>query len=370
MVSSGSPPAHTVSLLARACLGLILLAGSVGATPSSRLSDALARYQRVAAAGGWEAVPDGPLVRPGETDPAQIPALRRRLRAEGALGTASSTGATLDPALVQALARAQDRMGLADDGVVGPKTRAALNVPAAARAGQIEDALARLAALDVPASGRWVLVNVPEFRVRAFQDGREAMRQRAVVGADRDGWRTPLFRDEIEYLEFRPVWNVPTQIALEELLPKGAAALEAEGFELVRQFSPDAEVHAMTPDNLERLRRGHLLIRQAAGPQNALGRVKVMFPNVHNVYLHDTPARSHFARDVRALSHGCVRLEEPARMGAWLLGWPEGRVLEAMDHGPSRRVDLESRVPVVLADLPAWAGDDGAVWFAGPGYSG
>lgn len=126
----------------------------------------------------------------------------------------------------------------------------------------------------------------------------------------------------------------------------------------------------MTPENLERLRQGHLLIRQAAGPQNPLGRVKVMFPNANNVYLHDTPARSYFARDVRALSHGCVRLEEPARMGAWLLGWPESRVLEAMNDGPSRRVDLEARVPVVLAALPAWAGDDGRVWFAGPGYSG
>ncbi len=289
---------------------------------------------------------------------------------EGALGGASSTGATLDPALAQALARAQDRMGLADDGVIGPKTRAALNVSAAERAVQIEDAIGRLSALDLPASGRWVLVNVPEFRVRAFEDGRETMRMNAVVGADREGWRTPLFNDEIEYLEFRPVWNVPTSIAINELLPKGADALEAEDFELVRQFSPDAEVHPMTPENLERLREGHLLMRQAAGPQNPLGRVKVMFPNVNNVYLHDTPAQSYFARDVRALSHGCVRLEEPARMGAWLLGWSQERVLEAMNGGPSQRVDLEARVPVVLTALPAWAGDDGEVWFAGPGYSG
>ena len=125
----------------------------------------------------------------------------------------------------------------------------------------------------------------------------------------------------------------------------------------------------MTPENLERLRDGHLLIRQAAGPQNPLGRVKIMFPNVHNVYLHDTPARSFFARDARALSHGCVRLEDPAGLGAWLVGWPRERVVEAMDGGPSRRVDLPARVPVVLAALPAWAGDDGAVWFAGPGYS-
>ena len=226
VVSWCVPPAHTVtSFLARAGLGLILFAGAVGATPSSRLSDALDRYQRVAASGGWAAIPDGPLVRPGETDAEQVPALRRRLEAEGALGAASSTGATLDPALAQALGRVQDRYGLADDGVIGPKTRAALNVSASERARQIEDALGRLRDLEVPASGRWVMVNVPEFRVRAFEDGRETMRMRAVVGADREGWRTPLFSDEIEYLEFRPVWNVPTSIAVAELLPKGADAL-------------------------------------------------------------------------------------------------------------------------------------------------
>ncbi|WP_420455362.1 L,D-transpeptidase family protein [Rubrivirga sp.] len=350
---------------------LVVAAASAHATPPdppARLSAALDRYRAIAHAGGWASVPDGPLVHAGQADAAQVPALRQRLRAEGALGDAAPAGDTLDPALAAALARTQARLGLDADGILGPKTRAALNVPAAERARQVATALDRVANLDLPRDGRWVLVNVPEYRVRGFDAGRETITMKAVVGADADGWRTPLFRDEIEYVVFRPFWNVPTSIAVAELAPQGPEALAADGFELVRSFSPDAEVHPMTAENLQRLVDGHLLIRQAAGPANALGLLKVMFPNAHNVYLHDTPVKGHFARDERALSHGCVRLERPATMGAWLLGWPEAEVQAAMDGGGYQQVDLAARVPVVIAYLPAWAGDDGAVWFAGDPY--
>ncbi len=339
--------------------------------PAARLADALDRYRAVAQAGGWTTVPDGPLVRPGEADAAQVPALRQRLRAEGVLGGAAATGDVLDADLAGALRRAQARLGLDDDGIIGPKTRAALNVAPARRARQIEQALAALDTLALPTSGRWVLVNVPEYRVRGFEAGREVLSMRAVVGADADGWRTPRFSDEIEYLVFRPYWNVPASIAIEELVPQGPDKLASSGFELVRRFAPEAEVHPMTAGNLQRLVAGHLLIRQAAGPQNALGLLKVMLPNAQNIYLHDTPAKSYFARDDRALSHGCVRLERPAAMGAWLLGpqgWDEPAVATAMAEGGYRQVDLERRVPVVVAYLAAWAGDDGAVWFAGDPY--
>ena len=353
-----------------AALAAVLLATAAPATPSpsARLADALGRYDAVAARGGWGTVPDGPLVRPGEADPAQVPALRARLAAEGALGDADATGDTLGPALVAALRRTQARLGLGADGVVGPKTRAALGVPASERAARIRRALADLGALDLPASGRWVLVNVPEYRVRGFDGGHEVLTMRAVVGADADGWRTPRFSDEIEYLEVRPFWNVPTSIALDELAPLGAERLAADGYRLGRRFAPDAEVHAVTPESLQQLADGHLLLRQAAGPTNALGLLKVMLPNAHNIYLHDTPAKSHFARDDRALSHGCVRLEAPAAMGAWLLERPVSEVEAMMAGGRSLRLDLERRVPVVIAYLAAWAGDDGAVWFAADPY--
>ncbi len=350
---------------------LLLLAAPVWAAPPdarARLADALDRYERIAAA-GWSDVPEGPLVRPGETDALQVPALRQRLAAEGVLGDAARAGDTLDPALADALKRAQRRMGLDGDGIIGPRTRAALNVPASARAAQIRQAIERVPA--VPASGRFVLVNVAEYRVRAFEDGREVLAMKAVVGADQEGHRTPLFSDEIEYATFRPFWNIPTSIAVGELIPDGPEALAAGGYQLVRSFSPDAEVHPMTAENLQRVADGHLLMRQAAGPSNALGLVKYMFPNVHNVYLHDTPARGTFGRDDRALSHGCVRLEDPVAFGEWLLGpqgWTYDRVLDAMVDGEHQQVNLDRRVPVTLAYFSAWADESGAVWFAGDPY--
>ena len=352
---------------------LLLLAAPVWAVPSpdeprARLADALERYERIAAV-GWTEIPDGVLVRPGEAHLDQVPALRERLAAEGALGRAARTGTTLDPALADALRLAQRRLGLDGDGIIGPKTRAALNVPAGERADQIRRAIDRVPTL--PATGRFVMVNVAEYRVRAFEDGREVLAMKVVVGANEEGHRTPLFSDEIEYAIFRPFWNIPTSIAVNELVPDGPEALAAGGYELVRSFSPDAEVHPMTAENLQRLVDGHLLMRQAAGPTNALGLVKYMFPNGHNVYLHDTPARSYFARDERALSHGCIRLHDPVAFGAWLLGpqgWTYDQVQDAMAEGEYRQVNLDRRVPVTIAYFSAWADDSGAVWFAGDPY--
>ena len=351
-------------------LALLVAAPAWAAPPDARarLAGALDRYERLAPT-GWPPVPDGPLVRPGEADAAQVPALRARLAAEGALGAAARTGDALDGPLADALRHAQRRLGLDDDGVIGPRTRAALNVPPADRARQIRQSLGRVP--DVPPSGRFVLVNVAGYRVRAFEDGREVLAMRAVVGANEEGHRTPLFADEIEYADFRPFWNIPTSIAVAELVPDGPEALAAAGYQLVRRFSADAEVHPMTAENLQRVVDGHLLMRQAAGPDNALGLVKYMFPNGHNVYLHDTPAKAYFGRDDRALSHGCVRLADPVAFGAWLFGpqgWTAADVRAAMDGGDGQRVALDRRVPVVLAYLPAWADDDGAVWFAGDPY--
>ena len=352
-------------------LALVLVAAPAwGAPPDARarLAEALDRYQRLEPA-GWGEIPEGPLVRPGERDAAQVPALRARLSAEGALAGAASTGAVLDADLADALRRTQRRLGLDGDGILGPKTRGALNVSAAARADQIRQSLDRVPA--IPAAGRFVLVNVAEYRVRAFEDGREVLAMKAVVGADEDGHRTPLFSDEIEYATFRPYWNIPTSIAVDELIPEGPEALAAGGYQLVRSFSPDAEVVPMTAEALQQVVDGHLLMRQAAGPSNALGLVKYMFPNGHNVYLHDTPARGYFSRDERALSHGCVRLEDPVSFGEWLLGpqgWTYEDVLAAMVDGEHRQVDLARHVPVTLAYLSAWADDAGAVWFAGDPY--
>ncbi|NNF57452.1 MAG: L,D-transpeptidase family protein [Rhodothermaceae bacterium] len=340
----------------------------------ARLQEVLARYQRLADGGGWPTIPDGPLVEPGDTLAAQVEPLRQRLAATGELGSAADTGAVYDDALAGALARFQGRHGLVVDSLLGGNTRAALNRSASERVRQIEQALARWAELPVFPTGpgsRYVLVNVPEFRVRAFEEGREALQMKVVVGADYDERATPLFHDEMEHVVFRPYWNIPPSIATEEVVPKGTAELEAEGYEIISHYAADAEVYPMTAQNLQRVANGSLRIRQGPGPDNALGLVKYIFPNQHAVYLHDTPSDHLFAEAERAFSHGCIRLERPADFGAWVLGpqgWDTARVQGAMTTGDRQKVVLNETIPVYIIYLPVWADADGHVYFAADVY--
>ena len=339
-------------------------------TSRERLGDALDRYRQIADGGGWSAIPDGDLVEPGDTAAVQVRALRDRLAATGELGDAEAQGDVYDMRLAGALAAFQSRHGLAVDSLLGGNTRTALNVSAADRVALIETTLARWDELpDFPQgeSDRYVIVNVPEFRVRGFEGNREAIQMEVVVGAAYDGRETPLFHDEMEEVVFRPYWNVPPSIATEELAPQGTAALERKGFQIVPNYNADAEVYSMTARNLQRVANGSLRIRQTAGPDNALGLVKYLFPNQYAVYLHDTPADQLFEEADRAFSHGCIRLERPAAFGAWVLGpqgWDESRVSQAMNGGDRQVVDLQSTVPVYIVYLPVWADQDGVVHFA------
>lgn len=336
----------------------------------ARLQDARDRYRRIEQAGGWPTVPDGDLVERGDTAAAQVEALRQRLAAEDALGDAAERGAAFDGALAAALARFQARHGLTVDSLLGANTRDALNVSAAERVAQIETTLDRWADLPEPPTGpgtRYVMVNVPEYAVRGFEDGREAIQMAVVVGAAYDDRATPLFNDEMDHVIFRPYWNVPPSIAEEELVPDGPAALEERGFRIVSHYAPDAEVYSMTAANLRRVANGSLRLQQGPGPDNALGLVKYMFPNQHAIYLHDTPADQLFEEADRAFSHGCIRLERPAEFGAWVLGpqgWDESRVRENMTTGDRQRVEIPDPIPVYIVYLPVWADEGGEVHFS------
>ena len=337
-------------------------------TSRERLREARERYRRIADAGGWPSIPAGDLVEPGDTAAAQVQALRDRLAATDELGGAGAAGDVYDDRLAGALAAFQARQGLVTDSLLGGNTRQALNVSASDRVAQIEATLDRWDELpDFPTDGRYVIVNVPEFRVRGFEGNREAVQMKVVVGEAYDDRATPLFHDEMERVVFRPYWNVPPSIATEELVEKGPAELEEEGFQIVPSYSADAEVYDMTAANLRRVANGSLRIRQEAGPDNALGLVKFLFPNQYAVYLHDTPADNLFDRAERTFSHGCIRLEEPAAFGAWVLssqGWDEARVREAMTTGERQVVELDQTIPVYIVYLPVWADESGTVHFS------
>ena len=329
-----------------------------------RLKKALAGFRRLAADASFVPVPEVKKLSPGDEYPG-APALGRLLVALGdlapdALPPPPAPGALprYEGALVEAVRRFQERHGLNADGVVGRGTFVLLNLTMARRVRLIELALERLRWLPVPADGPVIIVNLAGFRLWAIErsggEPRPWLTTRVVVGRALRS-QTPVLREELRFVIFRPYWNVPPAIARNETLPaarRDPGYLAAQDMELVAGDRDDSPVVPATAENLARVGLGGLRIRQRPGPRNSLGRVKFVFPNDANVYLHDTPARGLFARDRRDLSHGCVRVAEPVALAEWVLrgvpGWTRERIEKAMTAGPPQQVNLPAPIPVLL----------------------
>jgi L,D-transpeptidase YcbB len=303
------------------------------------------------------------VVRPGERFD-QAGALRRRLEAFGDMPQTAgpapgADGALYESAAVAAVARFQERHGLTPDGVLGPATLAAINVSPSRRARQVELALERIRWLPALDTGPFVVVNVPSFQLYGFDalppDGAPALTMNVVVGKAEVGRETPLFERDMRYVIFRPYWVIPPSILRREILPairKNPAYLRKNELEVYSGSGDVGPALPATAANIARVARGELGIRQRPGPQNSLGLAKFIFPNDHNVYFHGTPATELFSRTRRDFSHGCIRLEDPARFAVWLLRdpdeWSAERVRLAMDGPSSRRVNLARGLPVVI----------------------
>ena len=328
------------------------------------LKAAYARYRALAADAELPTVTSARRVRPGERFD-QVEPLRRRLTAFGDLpeaagGAARPDGDVYDATLAAAVARFQGRHGLAADGVLGPSTVTELNVPAARRARQLELSMERIRWLPALNTGPFVVVNVPSFQLYAFDslppNGAPALTMNVVVGKAALGRETPLFEREMRYAVFRPFWVIPPSILRREILPavrRNAAYLNRNEMEIYQGSGDEGPALPTTAANLARVARGQLGIRQRSGPKNALGPAKFIFPNDHNVYMHGTPATELFSRARRDFSHGCIRLEDPARFAVWVLRdpdkWSAENVRRAIADGPrSRRVNLSRPLPVVI----------------------
>ncbi len=336
-----------------------------------RLRDALARYRSLDGEGGdvgaWAApLPptDGPL-SPGARW-AGVPVLARRLAALGDLSSGPDTRSDASPAvdalhytdaLVDAVKRFQRRHALAVDGVVGRATLERLNVPPARRVRQIELALERLRWTPLAQGRRMIVINVPEFVLRAYEvraDGFVLRTQMKVIVGQALDKRTPLFDEDLRSIEFSPYWNVPYSIARDEIVPRlrrDPGYLVREGFEFVAANGQTGTV--VTAATLAALQAGQLRVRQRPGPRNALGDIKFVFPNASNVYLHHTPSTQLFARERRDFSHGCIRVESPVELARFALAdspaWTEERILEAMENGYPTTARLADPVPVLIA---------------------
>ena len=327
----------------------------------ARLMRHRAALERVVAAGGWgPAVPEGTL-RPGDSGPAVV-ALRERLRAMGLMDR--SLSGTYDAALARAVTTFQERAGLAADGVAGPATIAAVNVPARARLGQVLVAMERERWLNVDRGERHVWVNLTDFSAAIVDEGEVTFRTRAVVGKDVEGRETPEFSDVMDHMVVNPTWYVPRSIVVGEYLPKLRANRRAVSHLVVTDRQGRA-VDRGRGFSQYSARTFPYAMRQPPGPRNALGRVKFMFPNPHNIYLHDTPQKHLFARDRRAYSHGCVRLAEPEAFAHALLARQEEDPVATFERilrgGAEARINLEEPVPVHLVYRTAFTDARGAL---------
>lgn len=295
------------------------------------------RYARLVASGGWPALPPGPVLRNGDAD-RLAGALRRRLRAEGYEITGEGDG--FDAPLASALKTYQVRHGLTPDGVLGPRTRASLDVSAQARLAQIEANLERVRWLPRPLSAERLEVDVASATATLFEADAPVLSMRVVVGDLKH--KTPIFASRLDAVVVNPPWNVPASIATNEILPRAArdpSYLARNGFRIVN---------------------GRL--QQRPGAANALGRLKFDLQSPYGVYLHDTPAKTAFARQTRTLSHGCMRLENPEALAQWLLGrqgWPANRLDSAIANGETRRIPLERPLSLLVVYRTAFVIDGG-----------
>jgi murein L,D-transpeptidase YcbB/YkuD len=289
-----------------------------------------ARYREFAANGGW------PEVFPGMSRTE----LRARLEAEGFT--------VPDDSVVHVLKEWQERHDLVPDGRIGKATFAALNVPAEERVDQIATNMERHRWLPRALGQRYVYVNVPAFRLDAYDSGQRALSMRVIVGADYKEKSTPVFSDVMRWVVFRPYWRPTKDIIKKEILPK----LKTDTSYLRR-------------NDLEWAKEdGARVLRQRPGVHNSLGLVKFLFPNDYNIYLHDTNEKALFGKNVRAESHGCIRLQHPDSLAQFVLGWPSDSVQAAMQTGKDNRtVSLSTKIPVYIVYFTAYA-RDGDLHFA------
>ncbi len=305
-------------------------------------------------------------------------ALRRLLMALGDLPPTAAArpiaapDTTYDDALVTGIRRFQARHALEPDGVIGPATAAALGTPASRRIAQLELAMERLRWLPRITGEPLLVVNVPAFELVTLDSGRAAgapaLRMRIIVG-DAPRRPTPMLASRVTRIEFRPYWNVPPSILRQELLPRLRRSpdyLRSNQMEIV---GPGDTVlgDAATPALVAALAHGAARVRQRPGEGNALGLVKVVFPNRSNVYLHGTPAPELFLRAQRDLSHGCIRVEEPAALATWVLqgepAWTRARVDSAIAGPTGSRVALTHPMPAFVFYTTAVVHADGTVHF-------
>lgn len=338
-----------------------------------RTIQALQTYLELAKKDDGEQLPFGmKTIVPGDAYPG-VPRLTRRLRLVGDLPAdvnvpADQTAYT--GALVDAVKNFQRRHGRDPNGRIDTQTLADLNVPLSRRVRQMQLTLERWRWMPEAYRKAPIVANIPEFRLRAYdKDFNIGVTMNVVVGKAY-GHGTPVFSETLQYVVFRPYWEVPYSITRGEMIPhivRDPDYLAKKGLEVVDSRQNVVSAGTVTNDVLSQLRAGKLFIRQKPGPKNALGLAKFVFPNSYNVYMHDTPAPEFFAKSRRDFSHGCIRLQKPADLAAWVLrdnpGWTPERIRAAMNGSTTQQVNLAHPIPVLIVYGTVVVLEDGLVHF-------
>jgi murein L,D-transpeptidase YcbB/YkuD len=337
------------------------------------LRGALDRLRRIEARGGWPVVSSGKVLRPGAVDP-RVAAVRRRLLAGGDLeGEAPGDSTRYDAALTRAVAAFQARHRIDSTGVIDRATVEAMNVSAKARLDQVRANLER---------ARWVLgggldqdfmlVNLPAFKAYLIRGQKNVWESRTQIGEE--AMQTPTFRAKIRTVVFNPDWTVPPTILAEEILADmraGKNAIDEQGLVIY-----DASNNVVDPGSIDwsaaTPEEFPYTLRQPAGEDNALGKVKFLFPNKYSIYLHDTPSRHLFDADKRTFSHGCIRIERPLELAQLLLsgqdGWDAGKIEQTVASGTTTGVALERPLPILIVYWTVSVGASGEVRYAEDAY--
>ena len=310
-------------------------------------------------------IASGTLLKPGQSNPelANVVGALKQVASDAILtGHAATLAAYTNtpeytPELVALIEAFQKEKRLKPDGVVGPATiRAMTGHSNAEKIAKLQVAMEAVRWLPADLGSHYVFINAPSFRAAYFNEGKEEVSMRVVVGSKAN--QTYFFQDQIQTVEFNPYWGVPKSIIVNEMLPKLRADpsyLDRLGYEV--SYGGRKVASSQVDWNAT-----HAVdVRQPPGGDNALGELKILFPNEHAIYMHDTPSKSYFNRDMRALSHGCVRLAEPRVMAAAVMGTTVEEIGKQIASGQNRAVQVPQKIPVYVSYFTAWPNKDGVI---------
>ena len=313
----------------------------------SPLHDYLEKYTSIEKNNGWPIISfDKKTYRQGDVSPV-IAFMKKRLQIEGDLPE-TDTGNVFTATTKQGVISFQHRFGQKEDGIVNTKLMAEMNRPVTDRIKQIIVNIERIKWIPKPGNGRYIVANIPAYKLYVFDSGHFQWNMNVVVGSEANN--TVIFSDVLETIAFSPYWNVPHSIVKNEMAGRSADYFTRNNFEIVGQYN----------DGLPQ-------VRQLPGPKNSLGRVKFLFPNSYAIYFHDTPAKGLFNQTNRAASHGCIRLAEPEKMAKWLLdydpNWTQDSIKKSMALTKEKQVKLKKPVPVFIGYFTAWVDQQGKLNF-------